>query len=165
MKFRKIYLVISLSVLIALIASAYLYVYYVTGPYEKPSRSFPVKRVFTGVYYEIDDGSYGGFRIKLKGVKFPDGCSKEHILMVKEHVTGLLQGCEVRLLFHRDEDKAFHVLPVHLFTKERVHLNALLVKKGWVVVTDDLPPDDRFYRKLSRLQKKAMKQRRGLWEQ
>ena len=164
MKFRKTYLIISLSVLIALIASAYLYVYYVTGPYEKPSRTFQVKRVLTGVYYEIDDGSYGGFRIKLSGVKFPDGCSKEHILMVKEHVTGLLQGSEVRLLFRRDEDKTFHVLPVHLFTKERVHLNALLVKKGWVVVTDDLPPDDRFYRKLSRLQKKAMKQRRGLWE-
>jgi len=105
MKFRKTYLIISLSVLIALIASAYLYVYYVTGPYEKPSRTFQVKRVLTGVYYEIDDGSYGGFRIKLSGVKFPDGCSKEHILMVKEYVAGLLQGSEVRVLFRRDENK------------------------------------------------------------
>jgi hypothetical protein len=165
MKFRKTYLVVSLSVLISLIASAYLYTYYVTGPYEKPSRSFPVKRVFTGVYYEIDDGSYGGFRIKLSGVKFPDGCSKEHILMVKEYVEGLLEVSEVSLLFRKDEDKTFHVLPVQLFTKERVLLNALLVKNGWVVVTDNLPPNDRFYRKLSRLQQKAMKQRRGLWEQ
>lgn len=114
---------------------------------------------------------YGGTTVQYMGVEAPGTRDSESYFdavakKALEYNKNLVERKKVRLLFVDpiNADPEDSTKYAYVYTGGQM-VNALLLKKGYAVVSQSCPPDDRFSAYFQRCQNEAFKKKAGMWAQ
>lgn len=136
---------------------------------EKPGTIYAVKKVVDGDTFWVDNGTRKGMKVRLIGVDAPEtrrtGKKKKGYYgkEAKDYVTQKLQNGPVRLVTDVDSLDRYGRTLAYAYLPDGTFLNADLVKNGYAVVMT-VPPNVRHADLFIKLQRKARKQQKGLWQ-
>jgi len=124
--------------------------------------TFTVKRIISGDTFVIRDKDIGKIRVQIAGISSVIGANGECGDKFRDVLTGLLpRGSEVKLSLNDLDDQ------VNVTSKVRYQGNIAkkLIRRGYAQVNlaslEDISP--RKLKKLEKLQRRAMKKKRGFW--
>ena len=124
--------------------------------------TFTVKRIINGDTFVIRDKDIGKIRVQIAGISSVIGANGECGDKFRDVLTGLLpRGSEVKLSLNDLDDQ------VNVTSKVRYQGNIAkkLIRRGYAQVNlaslEDISP--RKLKKLEKLQRRAMKKKRGFW--
>ena len=124
--------------------------------------TFTVKRIISGDTFVIRDKDIGKIRVQIAGTSSVIGANGECGDKFRDVLTGLLpRGSEVKLSLNDLDDQ------VNVTSKVRYQGNIAkkLIRRGYAQVNlaslEDISP--RKLKKLEKLQRRAMKKKRGFW--
>jgi micrococcal nuclease len=129
---------------------------------------FPVKKVVDGDTFWINDGSPKGLKIRLIGVDAPESRNsgkKETASFGKEsseYLTKLISGKRVRLEYDIGHLDRYGRTLAYIYLEDGTFVNATMVKNGYATVMT-VPPNVKYADSFLKLERKARKNKRGLW--
>lgn len=129
-----------------------------------------VTSVVDGDTFWADDGSEKGVKIRLIGVDTPEtrNTGRKTIgyygQQSKEYLTGLIENKKVRLEYDVNKSDQYNRTLAYVYLTDGTFVNAELVKQGYAVVMT-IPPNVRYADKFVKLERKARKNNRGLWNE
>lgn len=129
-----------------------------------------VTKVVDGDTFWADDGSENGVKIRLIGVDAPETRNTGRKIIgyygqqSKEYLTKLLTGKKVRLEYDIDKEDQYNRTLAYVFLTDGTFVNAELVKQGYAMVMT-IPPNVRYADRFVKLERKARKNNRGLWNE
>ena len=127
-----------------------------------------VSRIIDGDTFTVDDGSEKGMIIRLIGVDAPESRNTGRRKIgyfgqqSKEYLSILLENQMVRLEYDVDITDPYKRTLAYVYLADGTFVNAELVKKGYAQVMT-VPPNVRYADRFVKLQQKARKKARGLW--
>jgi micrococcal nuclease len=127
-----------------------------------------VVRVVDGDTFWADDGSVKGLNIRLIGIDAPESrnTGRKKIgyygQQSKEYLTKLLDNKKVRLEYDVGRKDQYNRTLAYVYLPDGTFVNAELVRKGYAMVMT-IPPNVKYAEKFVKLQRKARKNNRGLW--
>ena len=130
---------------------------------------FKVKRVVDGDTFWIDDGSAKGLKIRLIGVDAPETRNtgrKEAGRFGKEssdYLSSLIAGKKIRLEYDVDHFDRYGRTLAYAYLEDGTFVNSKLVKEGYATVMT-VPPNVKYAYTFLKLERKARKQKRGMWD-
>jgi micrococcal nuclease len=133
-----------------------------------PNDFYMVKRITDGDTFWIDDGTPKGLKIRLIGVDAPESRNsgkKEIARFGKEssdYLTKLIAGKRVRLEFDVGRLDRYGRTLAYVYLEDGTFVNAALVKNGYATVMT-VPPNVKYANTFLKLERKARKNKRGLW--
>ncbi|MBN1414295.1 MAG: thermonuclease family protein [Bacteroidales bacterium] len=134
-----------------------------SGPY------LTVTRVVDGDTFWADDGSPEGLKIRLIGLDAPEthkSVRKEagyYGMESKDYLKALLSGKKVRLEYDVVKYDRYNRTLAYVFLEDGTFVNAELIKGGYAMVYT-VPPNVKYTDEFLRLQRKARRQKKGMWE-
>ena len=138
------------------------------SPAAKNLHYMPVTKVIDGDTFWADDGSEKGIKIRLIGVDAPE--SRNVFKKVvgyfgkesKQYMTSLIAGKKVRLVYDIDPLDQYGRTLAYVYLQDGTFVNAELVKQGYAMVMT-VPPNVKYAEKFVKLERRARKNNRGLW--
>lgn len=131
-------------------------------------RYFAVTKVVDGDTFWIDDGSEKGLKIRLIGIDAPEAANafrKKKEPFGKEasqFMEKLIAGKKVRLEFDVGRKDRYGRTLAYAWLENGVFINARMLQQGYAVVMT-VPPNVKYAEYFLKLQRKARKQKKGLW--
>lgn len=141
-----------------------------TGKQTDVVKYMDVIRVVDGDTFYADDGSEKGLNIRLIGVDAPESrnTGRKAIgyfgLQSKDYLTKLLENQKVRLEYDVGKKDQYNRTLAYVYLQDGTFLNAELVKKGYAMVMT-IPPNVKYAERFVKLQRRARKNNRGLWNE
>ena len=129
---------------------------------------YRVKRVVDGDTFWIDDGSDKGVKVRLIGVDAPESRNtgtKEIAYFGREasdYLTRLIGGKKVRLEYDAGRFDRYGRTLAYVFLEDGTFVNAKLVRDGYATIMT-VPPNVKYADTFLKLERKARKQKRGMW--
>ncbi len=129
-----------------------------------------VKSVVDGDTFWADNGSENGVKIRLIGVDAPEtrNTGRKAIgyygQQSKEYLTRLLENKKVRLEYDIDKTDQYDRTLVYVFLTDGTFVNAELVRRGYAMVMT-IPPNVKYADIFVKLERKARRNNRGLWNE
>ena len=123
---------------------------------------FTVKRIISGDTFVIKDKNIGKVKVQIAGITSAISASGECGDKFRDVLTGLLpKGSEVKLSLNDLDDQGNAMSKV----RSRGNIARKLIKRGYAQVnlasSEDISPTQ--LKKLEKLQRRAMKNKRGFW--
>lgn len=129
-----------------------------------------VLRVVDGDTFWLDDGSEKGVKIRLIGVDAPETRNSGRKTVghfgkqSKEYLSKLINDKEVRLEYDIDKEDQYKRTLAYVFLSDGTFVNAELLEQGYAMAMT-IPPNVRYADIFVRLERKARKNNRGLWNE
>lgn len=127
-----------------------------------------VTKVVDGDTFWIDDGSDKGLKIRLIGVNTPETVHPRKPVEyygreASDYVKSILTGSKVKLKFDVNRVDRYGRTLAYVYLKDGTFLNADLIKKGYGQAMT-VPPNVKYSERFVELERKARKEKVGLWE-
>ena len=129
-----------------------------------------VVKIVDGDTFWADDGSVKGVKIRLIGVDAPETRNTGRKIIgyygqqSKEYLIKLLTGKKVRLEYDVGRKDQYNRTLAYVYLSDGTFVNAELVKRGYAMVMT-IPPDVRYVDRFLKLERRARKNNRGLWNE
>lgn len=129
-----------------------------------------VTKIVDGDTFRADDGSEKGIIIRLIGVDAPESRNAGRKAIgyygqqSKEYLTKLLENKKVRLEYDVDKTDQYNRILAYVYLPDGTFVNAEVVKQGYAMVMT-IPPNVRYAEKFLKLERRARKYNRGLWDE
>jgi micrococcal nuclease len=129
---------------------------------------YRVKRVVDGDTFWIDDGSEKGIKVRLIGVDAPESRNsrKKEIAYfgreASDYLTKLIGGKKIRLEYDTGHFDKYGRTLAYVYLEDGTFVNAKLVRDGYANVMT-VPPNVKYADTFLKLERKARKQKRGMW--
>lgn len=129
-----------------------------------------VTRVVDGDTFWADDGSEKGVKIRLIGIDAPETRNSGRKTVgsfgkqSKEYLTKLISDKEVRIEYDIDKEDQYKRTLAYVFLSDGTFVNAELLRQGYAMVMT-IPPNVRYAERFVKLERKARKNNRGLWNE
>lgn len=153
---------------IYLLLAAFL-LYSLPGQTQKKShRFYAVTKVVDGDTFWIDDGSEKGLKIRLIGIDAPEPVNafrkkKEPFgEEASRFMEKLIAGKKVRIEYDVGPRDRYGRALVYAWLENGIFINAEMLRQGYAVVMT-IPPNVKYADYFLKLQRKARKQKKGLW--
>jgi micrococcal nuclease len=127
-----------------------------------------VIRVVDGDTFWASDGTSHGLKVRLIGVDAPEIHATRRKAAgyfgpeSRDYLRKLIAGKKVRLEYDVTRYDQYHRTLAYVFLEDGTFVNAELIKEGYAVVLT-VPPNVKYADVFTRLQRKARRQKRGLW--
>ncbi len=136
---------------------------------EEQSVFFPVTRVVDGDTFWVDDGSEKGLKIRLIGVNTPEinhpyKGAEYYGKEASDYTKSLLTGKKVKLVYDIDRFDKYGRTLAYVYLKNGTFLNADLLINGYAKVLT-VAPNVKYAEEFKQLERKARKEKVGLWQE
>jgi micrococcal nuclease len=129
-----------------------------------------VIKIVDGDTFWADDGSSKGIKVRLIGVDAPESRNTGRKLKAyfgeqsKLYLAELIENKKVRLEYDVEKKDRYGRTLAYVYLEDETFVNADLVKNGFAMVMT-VPPNVKYAEDFVKLQRKARKNRRGLWKE
>jgi micrococcal nuclease len=129
-----------------------------------------VTKVVDGDTFWADDGTPGGIKVRMIGLDAPESrrTGRKEIGYYgqesKDYLSAWLTGKKVRLEYDVGKYDQYHRALAYVFLEDGTFVNAELLKRGYAIVLT-VPPNVKYADEFIKLQRKARRHKRGLWEE
>ncbi len=124
---------------------------------------YTIKSIYDGDTVQLSSG----LKVRLAGINTPEIESRHKLAEAggaeaKTALVDLLQGKQVRLELDREAKDKYGRTLAYLFTRDQLHINLELVRKGWAMI-NLYPPNLKYQQQFIQAQQYAEQGRLGLW--
>ena len=129
-----------------------------------------VTKIVDGDTFWADNGTPLGIKVRMIGLDAPESrrTGRKEIGYFgqesKDYLSAWLTGKKVRLEYDVGRYDQYHRTLAYVFLEDGTFVNAKLLKRGYAVVLT-VPPNVKYADEFLKLQRKARRHKRGLWEE
>jgi micrococcal nuclease len=139
-----------------------------SGQYQQASQYIYVTKVIDGDTFWGNDAGLDEVRVRLLGIDAPESRKSEHKEVgyygkeSEDYLKALLSGKKVRLEYDVDKYDQYGRILAYVYLEDGTFVNAELIKNGYASVMT-FPPNVKHADEFISLQRKARKNKAGMW--